>query len=90
MDAAERVGREAERGGCAAVEVVSMDRFDAVSVYTFFFALSWRFDYSRVKTGARFRLGVFAEGACCSFRGVDDGARGSTGFHEGKLRKLVF
>nr|CAD1824092.1 unnamed protein product [Ananas comosus var. bracteatus] len=29
MDAAERVGREAERGGCAAVEVVSMDRFDA-------------------------------------------------------------
>lgn len=31
MDAAERVGREAERGGCRAVEVISMDRFDPVS-----------------------------------------------------------
>ncbi|XP_072961674.1 NADPH-dependent diflavin oxidoreductase 1 isoform X1 [Typha angustifolia] len=29
MDVAERVGREAERGGCPAVEVVSMDHFDA-------------------------------------------------------------
>lgn len=28
MDAAERVGREAERGGCPAVEVLSMDSFD--------------------------------------------------------------
>lgn len=29
MDAAERVGREAERGGCPSVTVLSMDRFDA-------------------------------------------------------------
>ncbi|RLM92657.1 NADPH-dependent diflavin oxidoreductase 1 isoform X2 [Panicum miliaceum] len=28
MDAAERVGREAERGGCPAVDVLSMDGFD--------------------------------------------------------------
>ncbi|XP_066309595.1 NADPH-dependent diflavin oxidoreductase 1 [Miscanthus floridulus] len=28
MDAAERVGREAERGGCPAVDVLSMDSFD--------------------------------------------------------------
>ncbi|PUZ74721.1 hypothetical protein GQ55_1G088300 [Panicum hallii var. hallii] len=28
MDAAERVGREAERGGCTAVDVLSMDGFD--------------------------------------------------------------
>ncbi|KAL6614567.1 hypothetical protein ACP70R_036837 [Stipagrostis hirtigluma subsp. patula] len=28
MDAAERVGREAERGGCPAVDVLPMDRFD--------------------------------------------------------------
>ncbi|KAL6893936.1 hypothetical protein ACP4OV_008034 [Aristida adscensionis] len=28
MDAAERVGREAERGGCPALDVLSMDRFD--------------------------------------------------------------
>uniref|UniRef100_A0A8R7UU37 Flavodoxin-like domain-containing protein n=1 Tax=Triticum urartu TaxID=4572 RepID=A0A8R7UU37_TRIUA len=28
MDAAERVGREAERGGCLAVDVLSMDCFD--------------------------------------------------------------
>lgn len=31
MDAAERVGREAERGGCPAVDVLSMDSFDPVS-----------------------------------------------------------
>jgi sulfite reductase alpha subunit-like flavoprotein len=31
MDAAERVCREAERGGCPAVEVLSMDSFDPVS-----------------------------------------------------------
>ncbi|PKA64289.1 NADPH-dependent diflavin oxidoreductase ATR3 [Apostasia shenzhenica] len=29
LDAAERVGREAERGGCPSVEVFSMDAFDA-------------------------------------------------------------
>ncbi|KAG6489958.1 hypothetical protein ZIOFF_051240 [Zingiber officinale] len=28
MDAAERVGREAERGGCPSVQVISIDRFD--------------------------------------------------------------
>ncbi|CAO2171358.1 unnamed protein product [Urochloa humidicola] len=28
MDAAERIGREAERGGCPAVDVLSMDSFD--------------------------------------------------------------
>ncbi|RZS29226.1 hypothetical protein BHM03_00062931 [Ensete ventricosum] len=31
MDAAERVGREAERGGCPSVQVLPIDRFDAVS-----------------------------------------------------------
>ena len=31
IDAAERVGREAERGGCPAVDVLSMDSFDPVS-----------------------------------------------------------
>jgi sulfite reductase alpha subunit-like flavoprotein len=31
MDAAERVGREAERGGCPVVEALSMDSFDPVS-----------------------------------------------------------
>lgn len=30
MDAAERVGREAEHGGCPSVEVLSMDHFDPV------------------------------------------------------------
>jgi hypothetical protein len=34
MDAAERVGREAERGGCPAVDVLSMDSFDPVSSKT--------------------------------------------------------
>jgi sulfite reductase alpha subunit-like flavoprotein len=28
MDAAERVGRQAERGGCPAVDVLPMDSFD--------------------------------------------------------------
>lgn len=31
MDAAERVGRQAERGGCPAVDVLPMDSFDPVS-----------------------------------------------------------
>lgn len=31
MDAAERVGREAERGGCPSVQVLPIDRFDVVS-----------------------------------------------------------
>lgn len=30
MDAAERIGREAERGGCPSVLVISIDRFDVV------------------------------------------------------------
>ncbi|KAK1667254.1 hypothetical protein QYE76_055413 [Lolium multiflorum] len=33
MDAAERVGREAERGGCPAVDVLSMDNFDPIFVF---------------------------------------------------------
>lgn len=34
MDAAERVGREAERGGCPSVTVLSMERFDAVRFHS--------------------------------------------------------
>lgn len=97
MDAAERIGREAERGGCPAIHVLSIDRFDAVShsrtvsIFYWFqfyfhvkilFLLCFSFD----KTSSFFTsifAEVFARWKYCYFRSLNHRARWYTRFNEG-------
>lgn len=49
-DAAERVGREAERGGCPSVDVLSMDTFDPVSQLLLLFHSSMIISFSKFQS----------------------------------------
>lgn len=46
MDAAERVGREAERRGCRSAVVLSMDSYDVVSICNIYLPLCFNRTWS--------------------------------------------
>jgi len=82
MDAAERVGREAERGGFPAVDVLSMDGFDPVSS-KHLSPRSHTTSTCETVTPLLVRAESLAQRAVRGLRRVHHGAGGPPGFHEG-------